>query len=190
MSRRSSRRCTCRPTIPRSWSPTKFIGHAMPDERAQALIAEGHAVKRGRPGTVAARRREPAAARDPRARDHSAARRCGHGGRRLRRRRHARLSRRDSRVGGGRCGRGQGPRRGGARARPRCRAPRSSSPTSTRCTSIAGRRRSGALARLTPDEAEAPRSRQVRLARGAWGRRCGPRSISRGEPAAAPSSPS
>ena len=34
------------PDDPALMEPTKFIGHAMPDERAQALIAEGHAVKR------------------------------------------------------------------------------------------------------------------------------------------------
>jgi carbamate kinase len=34
------------PDDPALMEPTKFIGHAMPDERAQALIAEEHAVKR------------------------------------------------------------------------------------------------------------------------------------------------
>lgn len=34
------------PDDPAIMEPTKFIGHAIPDERAQALIAEGHAVKR------------------------------------------------------------------------------------------------------------------------------------------------
>lgn len=34
------------PDDPALMDPTKFIGHAIPEERARALIAEGHAVKR------------------------------------------------------------------------------------------------------------------------------------------------
>ena len=34
------------PDDPALMDPTKFIGHGIPEERAQALIAEGHAVKR------------------------------------------------------------------------------------------------------------------------------------------------
>jgi carbamate kinase len=34
------------PDDPALMDPTKFIGHAIPEERAQALIGEGHAVKR------------------------------------------------------------------------------------------------------------------------------------------------
>ena len=122
---------------------------------------------------LAARRRQSGAAGD--ARDLRVIRalvRAGNDRHRVRRRRRARLRASDARLGGDRCGRGQGSRRRGARARPRRDAAVDPHRRGRRLRSTGERRSSGRCGRSRSARPRRTGRATERSARAAWRRRC------------------